>query len=138
MPKQRPRVNLPLVIISAVLAIVGVAANFYIGATVPPEQLARNVLLSALPFILIFVAIVLLFIASIQFASSVLSGKIEVRPYHIIEGVIIFGILFGVFSIFQPWVFALYSLGFVILFVSTLCFILWSHIQPKRRLIYEE
>jgi hypothetical protein len=129
---------MPLVIISAILVILGVSANYYITATIPPEQLARNVLLSALPFILIFVAIVLIFIASIQFASSVLSGRIAGRPYRIIEGVVIFGILFGVFGIFQPWVFALYPVGFVVLFVSTLWFILWSHVQPKRQMIYEE
>jgi hypothetical protein len=32
---------------------------------------------------------------------------------------------------FQPWSFAGYRFGFLLLFVSTLAFILWSHIVPR-------
>ena len=39
---------------------------------------------------------------------------------------------FGVVGIFQPWWFALYRLGVPMLLVSTLAYILWSHITPER------
>jgi hypothetical protein len=32
---------------------------------------------------------------------------------------------------FQPWSFVGYRLGFLLLFLSTLAFILWSHVVPK-------
>jgi hypothetical protein len=32
---------------------------------------------------------------------------------------------------FQPWLYILYKFGFLILLVSTLGYILWSHIAPK-------
>jgi hypothetical protein len=32
---------------------------------------------------------------------------------------------------FQPWVFAAYTYGFILLLFSTLAFIVWSHIVPK-------
>jgi len=48
------------------------------------------------------------------------------------------GIVLGILGIFQPWVFALYGPSFVVLLVSTLFFILWSHVQPKRVVLHEE
>jgi hypothetical protein len=32
---------------------------------------------------------------------------------------------------FQPWVFLAYRYGFLVLLISTLGFILWSHIVPR-------
>ena len=48
------------------------------------------------------------------------------------------GIVLGIFSIFQPWLFILYQPGFLVLLFSTLFFILWSHVEPKRLVLHEE
>jgi phage shock protein PspC (stress-responsive transcriptional regulator) len=40
------------------------------------------------------------------------------------------GILAGIVAMFQPWSLALYRLGFLLLFMATLFYILWSHISP--------
>jgi hypothetical protein len=138
MSKERPRVPKGLPLTAVLLIILGVAVYFLIQATATPEQLAQNVLLSALPFILIFVAIILLFATLIIFASVRLSNNIAQRPHFVIEALAIAGIVLGILGIFQPWVFALYSVSFVVLLISTLFFILWSHVQPKRTVLHEE
>jgi hypothetical protein len=138
MSKERPRVPKGLPLTAVLLIILGVAVYFLIQATATPEQLAQNVLLSALPFILIFVAIILLFATLIIFASVRLSNNIAQRPHFVIEALAIAGIVLGILGIFQPWVFALYSVSFVVLLLSTLFFILWSHVQPKRTVLHEE
>jgi preprotein translocase subunit YajC len=33
---------------------------------------------------------------------------------------------------FQPWLMIFYKIGFMVLLVSTLGFIWWSHIRPKQ------
>ena len=113
MSKSRPRVPKGLPLTAVLLIILGVAAYFLIQATATPEQLAQNVLLSALPFILIFIAIILLFATLIIFASTRLSNNIGERPHRTIEWIAMAGIVLGIFGIFQPWVFALYSIGFI-------------------------
>jgi hypothetical protein len=138
MSKSRPHVPKGLPLTAVLLIVLGVAAYFLIQATATPEQLAQNVLLSALPFILIFVAIILLFATLIIFTSVRLSNNIAQRSHFAIEALAIAGILLGILGIFQPWVFALYSVSFVVLLISTLFFILWSHVQPKRTVLHEE
>ena len=138
MSKQRSAVPVKPISAALILSALGVAAFFLIQGTATPEQLAQNVLLSALPFILIFVAIILLFASLIIFTSARLSRKIAVLPHRIIETIAMAGIVLGIFSIFQPWLFILYQTGFLVLLFSTLFFILWSHVEPKRLLLHEE
>ena len=138
MLNERPRVPKGLPLTALLLIALGIAAYFLIQATATPEQLAQNVLLSAMPFILIFIAIILLFATLIIFTSTRLSNNIGQRPHRIIEWIAMAGILLGIFSIFQPWVFALYGIGFITLLFATLFFILWSHVQPKRTVLHEE
>ena len=138
MSKSRPHVPKGLPLTAVLLIVLGVAAYFLIQATATPEQLAQNVLLSALPFILIFVAIILLFATLIIFTNSRLGNNIAPRPHFVIEALAMAGIVLGILGIFQPWVFALYGPSFVVLLVSTLFFILWSHVQPNRVVLHEE
>ncbi len=131
MAKIRPRVPIALPISVVLLLILGFFAGPFIESTVSEEQLATNVLLSAIPFILIFVAIVMTFITIIVLVSSVLSHNIPERIYRPIETVCILGIVLGVVGMFQPWALAVYRYGFFLLLISTLAFILWSHVTPK-------
>ena len=130
MAKKLP-VPIALPIIIVVLLILGVLAGPIIASTATEEQLATNVFLSAIPFILIFAAIILTFITLIILTSNLLSHKIPERIYRPLERVIIAGIILGIIGMFQPWSFVLYRIGFFMLLISTLGFILWSHVKPK-------
>lgn len=131
MAKPRLRIPVGLFIAIAVTLILGLAARSIILALTTEEQRATNVLLSALPFILIFVSILLTFISLIVMTGSVLNDNISPRIYRPIEGALIAGIALGIFGMFQPWLMILYKIGFMTLLISTLGFIWWSHIKPK-------
>lgn len=128
---SRPRVPLGLPVATVVLLVLGLLANPYIRANFSEEQLTDNVLLNAIPFILIFVSIILAFMTLIWAAASVLNGNISRRLYRPIELALMGGIVLGTIGMFQPWMHALFSVGFYLLLICTLAFILWSHITPK-------
>lgn len=135
---SRPRVPVTLLIVIAVLLVLGFVAGRYINATMTEEQLADNIFINAIPFVLIFAAIILGFIAIIYVVASMLDNNISKRTHHIVEQILIVAIILGVVGMFQPWIFEGYKYGFVLLLISTLAFILWSHITPKRELLQEE
>lgn len=136
--KYRPRVPIALPLIALALLALGLLAGPFIQSRATPEQLANNVLLSAIPFILIFIAIILFFITLIVLIATALSNNISVRAYRVVESILIAGIVLGIIGMFQPWLFAAYKYGFVILLISTLSFIVWSHVSPRRAEIQEE
>ncbi len=131
MAKIRPRVPIGIPIAAVVLLILGLVAGPFIESSVPEEQLATNVLISAIPFLLIFVAIILALITIIWLVATALSNNIPERTYRPIETILIAGIVLGVVGLFQPWSFAVYRYSFQVLLISTLAFILWSHVIPK-------
>jgi hypothetical protein len=131
MTKSRFRLPVGLFIAIAVTLILGLVAKPAITALTTEKQRATNVLLSALPFILIFVAILLVFISLINMSASVLNGYISPRIHSFIEKALIAGIVLGILGMFQPWLIIFYKVGFIVLLVSTLGFIWWSHIKPK-------
>ena len=131
MKLSRPRVPIGLPIATVVTLILGLAAGPAISSMATEEQLATNVFLSAIPFILIFAAIVLAFITVIWLVATALNKNIPERAYRIIEWICIAGIVLGIVGMFQPWSFAAYRYGFLLLFFSTLAFILWSHVVPR-------
>jgi hypothetical protein len=130
--KRRLRIPVGLFIAIVVTLILGLVASPVIQALTTEKQRVSNVLLSALPFILIFVAILLAFISLINMSSSVLNDHIPLRIYLVIERILIVGIVLGVVGMFQPWLMIFYKIGFMVLLVSTLGFIWWSHVKPKR------
>lgn len=134
MTKSRLRIPVGLFIAIAVTFILGLVATPAIKALTTEEQRSTNVLLSAIPFILIFVAILLTFISLINMSASVLNDNIPAKIHRIIETILIAGIVLGIFGMFQPWLLILYKVGFMVLLVSTLGFIWWSHIRPKKLL----
>lgn len=131
MVKGRLRLPIGLFVTIGILLILGTIAGSLIRRFVTPEQIAKNVLLGAIPFILIFVAIVFTFISVIVIVSRLLSNNIPVKVYKWVEYVIIAGIVIGIFCMFQPWWFPAYKVGFIVLLISTLSFILWSHVKPR-------
>jgi lysylphosphatidylglycerol synthetase-like protein (DUF2156 family) len=132
MEKRRLRIPVGLFIAVIVTLILGLVARPAITALTTEKQRATNVLLSAIPFILIFISILLVYISLISMSASVLNDNISPRVYRIVETVIIAGIVLGVLGMFQPWLMIFYKYGFIVLLVSTLSLIWWSHIKPKR------
>lgn len=90
----------------------------------------RNaVLVRAIPFIAVFITIILCFALLIFMVALRFNGKVPIRTHKPIEWTAIVGILFGVFCLFQPWSRIPYEYGFLLLLGSLLLFILWSHVE---------
>ena len=138
MTKTRFRFPYGLIISAILLLIMGLVAGPLITSGATEEQLSKNVLLSAIPFILIFVSILLGFITVINVVAQFLNDNINPRLYSIIEGIVIAGIVLGVFGMFQPWKMVFFKYGFNLLLISTLLFILWSHVSPRGEQRQEE
>lgn len=131
--ETRAGVPIAMPISAVVLLILGFVAMPIISNNATEEQLARNVILSAIPFILIFASIVVAFMSIVWYVASRLNDNISEQRYRPIEMVLIGGILLGVILIFQPWIFQLFRVGFFLLLASTIGFILWSHVRPKAK-----
>jgi hypothetical protein len=52
------------------------------------------------------------------------------RVLSIVMGLLVAGIIIGILAMIQPFVFPLFKWGFLLLFVSTLGYIVFSHINP--------
>lgn len=118
-------------IAAVILLILGLIARQVVPNVVSEEQMARNVIVAAVPFILVFASIIIAYMSVVWFIASRLSDNISEKVYRPIEYILIAGIILGVFLMFQPWVFQLFRVGFFLLLFSTLGFILWSHVRPK-------
>ena len=118
-------------ITATVLLLLGIVATQFVGSVFSEEQLARNALLSGIPFVLIFASIVLYFMSFAWFVSNKLNFRISTRVFQLVERIAIGGIVLGIIMMFQPWVFELFRYGFFLLLLSTLFFIVWSHVTPS-------
>jgi len=135
---RRPHAPIALPAIAVLLIVLGFVASRLIPTMVTEQQLATNVLLSAIPFILIFVGILLLYITLIVLVASSLNGLLSQRVFRVVTRVIIAGILLGIVGMFQPWAMAFYTRGFSVLLIATLSYILWSHVTPAFEDVQEE
>ncbi len=95
------------------------------------EGTRDSVLVRAIPFVTVFISIILLYILLIFIVAIRFNGKIPYRTYRPLELTIITGILLGIFCLFQPWQLIGYEYGFLLLLASTIGFIMWSHIVPQ-------
>lgn len=114
--------------IAVVLAFGGLF-KLYTDSQLSPEQ-RNEVLIKAIPFVAVFVSIVLAFICLIVLVAVSFGGKVPPRTYGPIEAIIIAGILLGVVGLFQWWKLFAYQYGFLLLLVSVLLFMVWSHFAP--------
>jgi MFS family permease len=120
-----------LLIIAAALVVIALITAPLIGG-LPDRVRTDNVLLTGVPFILTFVAIILAFAFLIVVAAKLLNDNVPPRIYQVIEWIIIGGIVVGVVGMFQPWTLFGYQVGFLLLFVCLLAFNVWSHVTPRR------
>lgn len=94
------------------------------------EEQQNEVLIKAVPFVAIFVSIVLAFILLIVIVAVAFRGDVPLRSYRPIEYLLIAGILLGVVGLFQGWKLFAYEFGFLVLLGSLLGFMIWSHLEP--------
>jgi MFS family permease len=120
-----------LLIIAALLAVFGLLYDQFILVTIPVELQIDNVILTAITFICIFVAILLVYIFLINLAGQLLTNRISEKIHRIINMALIVGIVGSIIMLFQPFSMFLYRRGFPVLLFSLLGFILWSHIIPQ-------
>jgi hypothetical protein len=121
-----------LLIIAAVLVVFGVIYDRFILVTIPVDLQIDNVILTAITFISVFVAILLVYIFLINLVGQLLTNRISEKIYKIINMALIIGIVGSIIMLFQPFSMFLYRRGFPVLLVSILGFILWSHILPRQ------
>ncbi len=131
MNKKESRPPYSLVIVALVLAGFGQLFSRIGGAFFSTEVMENNIFLLAIPFLTFFIGIILVFIFSINVTARVLNNKVSRRLYKTIEAFVMAGIVLGIIAMFQPWVFVLFRYGFLLLFISTLAFIVWSHVTPR-------
>jgi hypothetical protein len=131
MTKGRKRLLLGMLLVAIGFIVAGIIDTQIVRATMTPQDLARNPLVGGIPFLLIFIGILLLYIDLIIFMATKLNNRISEKVFRPIERLLIAGIVLGVVGMFQPFVMLFYTLGFVVLFVSLLSYIAWSHIVPR-------
>lgn len=85
----------------------------------------------AILFIVGFLVVLFAYIGLMVYIVKRLDNTIDRGRYQLIERLAIGGIVLGVVGMFQPWLFIAYKYGFLLVFVSTLTFIIWNHVTPK-------
>ncbi|NCF65944.1 MAG: hypothetical protein GWP61_08215 [Chloroflexi bacterium] len=130
MEEERIITPLPksLPIIALILLLLGILLSPFISSIFSEEQLSKNPLYSGIPFLLIFSSIILFFMSFTWWVSNRLNFRVSDKWYQRIEKIFIGGIVLGIIFMFQPWVFVLFRYGFYLLLISTLAFIVWSHV----------
>lgn len=77
-----------------------------------------------------FVTLIVEFGLIIALASRTVSGRVPRNVYLISILAVIAGILIGIVLMFQPWTPVPFNLGFDLVLISLLTFIVWSHVMP--------
>ncbi len=127
-----------LLVIAAVLLVLGFLI-LPVTSKPPAKVTAMTVLITGIPFLLVFVSILLTYIALIITASRYYSGYLSIKKFNIIFFGCMIGIVLGIFLMFQPVVRTLYTIGFLVLLFSLLSFMVISHISPRREMsVFEE
>ncbi len=88
-------------------------------------------------FIIGLLTFLVTFGSFIAWVAAKLNHNISQRAFGLIEKVIIAGILLGAVGMFQPWVLPAYGIGFHVLLLSTLAYVVWSHVTPKVEAVVE-
>lgn len=128
MRKRLIRIIRGFAIAIVIMLVFGWAFSLYTDTLSADQQ--EEVLIKAIPFVAVFVSIILAFACVIVLVAIGLEGKVPQRTYRPIEGIIIAGILLGVVGLFQGWKLFAYEVGFLLLLVSLIAFMVWSHLSP--------
>ena len=104
--KIKPPFAIP--VISVLLVIFGALYGKYILVLIPVEEQINNVILTAVPFICYFVAILLVYIFLINLFSQILNHRISPKIYNPLNFLIIAGIIGGILMMLQPFTITLF------------------------------
>ncbi len=119
-----------LLIVSVLLTILGYLYGRFILINIPEQTRIDNVIVIAVPFICYFVAIILVYIFLINVISQILSHKISPKVYKPLNLLFIAGIIGGIILMLQPFTIVLFRISFMVVLVSLLFFMVWSHVTP--------
>ncbi|MCL4237272.1 MAG: hypothetical protein KJ047_03390 [Anaerolineae bacterium] len=129
MRRRLVRIVVRFAIAIAIILAFGGLFKLYTDAQLSVEQ-QNEVLIKAVPFVAVFVSIVVAFAGVIVLVAVWLGGRVPPRSYRPIEAIIIAGILLGVLGLFQGWKLFSYQYGFLLLLASVVSFMIWSHFEP--------
>jgi len=138
MTNKKIRPPFILLIISVVIVILGILYQNFILTGIPEQTRIDNVILIAVPFICYFVAILLVYIFFINISGQLLSGRVSEKLYKLLNLILIVGIILGIIMMLQPFTMVLFKISFMIVLISLLLFILWSHVTPVLSPMEEE
>lgn len=116
------------IVIALLLAFAGLFSAYASGSLSQEQQ--DRVVIKAIPFVAVFVSIILGFVFIIVATARLLHGRVPERSYRPIEAALIGGIVLGALALFQGWRIFAYEYGFLLLLGSTLVFMIWSHVTP--------
>lgn len=119
-----------LLIVAAVLTLFGYLFGRFYLLNIPEKVRIDNVIIVAVPFISYFVAVILVYIFLINVVSQILSHKISPKIYKPLNFLFIAGIIVGILMMLQPFTIVLFKVSFMVVLVSLLCFMVWSHVTP--------
>ena len=131
MKKKTSRPPFGLLIVAVLLVGFGQLFARISGTFFSEKALKSDIFLLAVPFLGIFIGIILTFIFCIAMIARLLNYRLARRTYRTIETIILLGIGLGIVGMFQPYVIEVYGYGFDLLLVSTLAFIVWSQVTPR-------
>jgi ABC-type transport system involved in cytochrome c biogenesis permease subunit len=126
--KVRPPYVLPIA--SILLSVLGYLYSKFILIKIPEQTRIDNVIMIAVPFICYFVAIILVYIFLINVISQFLNHKISPKIYKPLNLLFIAGIIGGILLMLQPFTIVLFRISFMVVLVSLLLFMVWSHVIP--------
>jgi hypothetical protein len=127
-PRVRPPYVLPVA--AVLLAIFGYVYKNNILVKIPEKEQINNVILVAVPFICYFVGVILVYIFIINMAGQILNRRVPENIYKIINFITIAGIILGILMMMQPFTIVLFRMSFMVVLISLLLFMIWSHISP--------
>lgn len=130
MTAKRKQLILILLGVAVLLWVLGIAAIPYIDG-LDPKTKTTNTIVSGIPFILIFIGIIVAFIDFTIFMATRWNNKLADTIHRPVERLLIIGIVGGIIGMFQPFTVTLYTFGFIVLLISTIGYIFWSHIVPR-------
>ncbi len=138
MTNKKIRPPFILLIISVVIVILGILYQNFVLPGIPEQTQIDNVILIAVPFICYFVAILLVYIFLINITGQLLRGRVSEKLYNLLNLILIAGIIIGIIMMLQPLSMVLFKISFMIVLISLLLFMVWSHVTPVLSPMEEE
>jgi len=129
MRRRLIRTLIGFIIAIAVVLAFGGLFKLYTESQMSDEQ-QQEVLIKGIPYVTIFVALILAFAGIIVLVAIRFDGRVPQRSYRPIEALFVAGILIGVVGLFQGWKLFAYEYGFLLLLFSLAAFMIWSHVGP--------